>query len=446
MAGTPSTDDSQFRHAVVSVEQTLEKLKRCSVEEKERLKHDLHAMQSMLEKLTDGRVEIVVFGEISTGKSALINALVGKAVAAVDVRGGWTKEIWHVSWDGCGYCVPGLGRSQVVLVDTPGLNEVGGQDRGEMARQAAQRADLILFVTDSDLTDTEHSAILALASSNKPIIVVLNKIDLYSPEQRQRLIEVLRDDRLQGVINAVDIVTTSADPRQVEYVIESADGTTRHEWRKPEPDIGSLKTRILEVLDRDGLALVTLNAAMFAADTSDRVATLRVQLRDRRASQVILSYASFKAVTVALSPAVVDVVAGSALDATMVVTLAHIYGLEMSWAHASKLVTSILRAAGWVLVGEMTTHWLMSSFKALTANFGVVLTALPQGAAAGYGSYIVGQAAKYYFEHGSSWGSEGPKSVVHRILDQTDKQSVLEKLKDEIRAKMKLNPHAQNGS
>ena len=41
-------------------------------------------------------------GEISTGKSALINALVGRDVAAVDVQGGWTKEIWKVNWEGSG--------------------------------------------------------------------------------------------------------------------------------------------------------------------------------------------------------------------------------------------------------------------------------------------------------------------------------------------------------
>ena len=58
-----------------------------------------------------------------------------------------------------------------------------------------------------------------------------------------------------------------------------------------------------------------------------------------------------------------------------------------------------------------------------------MLTAVPQGAAAGYGSYIVGQAAKYYFEHGASWGGEAPKTVVQRILEETDKQSVLEQLK-----------------
>jgi GTP-binding protein EngB required for normal cell division len=43
-------------------------------------------------KLETGRVEIVLFGEIDVGKSALINALVGQAVAEVDVRGGWRRS------------------------------------------------------------------------------------------------------------------------------------------------------------------------------------------------------------------------------------------------------------------------------------------------------------------------------------------------------------------
>ena len=85
------------------------------------------------------------------------------------------------------------------------------------------------------------------------------------------------------------------------------------------------------------------------------------------------------------------------------------------------------------------------TFKWLTLGYGTIVTAVPQGAAAGYGSYIVGQAAKYYFEHGSSWGSEGPKQVVRRILDETDKQSVLERLKDEIRKKLMSNRHAAGG-
>ena len=72
----------------------------------------------------------------------------------------------------------------------------------------------------------------------------------------------------------------------------------------------------------------------------------------------------------------------------------------------------------------------------------MVLTALPQGAAAGYGSYIVGQAARYYFEHGASWGQQGPKRVVSRILEITDKQSVLQRIKEEIKKKLSVNRYA----
>jgi uncharacterized protein (DUF697 family) len=183
---------------------------------------------------------------------------------------------------------------------------------------------------------------------------------------------------------------------------------------------------------------------MYAADKSDRIASIRVKLRARRADQTIWSYASLKALAVALNPIpVADLLGGSVVDASMVVTLAHIYGLEMSLTHAKKLVSAILQAAGWVMLGELATHGASWLFKTVTLGYGAALTALPQAAAAGYGSYIVGQSAKYYFEHGASWGGAGPKAVVQQILAETDKTSVLNHLKDEIRKKLLRNVHAE---
>ena len=436
--------DPRFDEALAAVERAVDKMNRSSDEEKSRLRRDLDDLRSMQSKLLGGRVEIIVFGEISTGKSALVNSLVGREVTQVNVRGGWTKETTGVEWDASGYAVPGLSKSQVVLIDTPGINEVGGDARAEIAREAAKRADLILFVTDSDLNDTEHDAIMALADVHKPIIIILNKIDLYTPDQRTQLLDILLE-RLKDVVPSENIVLAAADPREVEYVIESADGSTRNEWRKPEADNYQVKARILEVLEQDGLALLALNAAMYAADKNDRIAKLRIELRDRKANQAIWSFAGFKALAVALNPVPgFDVVGGTAVDVTMVGTLAHIYGLEMSWMHARQLVSGILKAAGWMLAVEAATSYGSSIFKALTVGYGTMLTAVPQGAAAGYGSYIVGQAAKYYFEHGASWGSEAPKVVVQRILEQTDKQSVLESLKKEIRLKMERNVHTES--
>ncbi|HEX3727554.1 MAG TPA: GTP-binding protein [Pirellulales bacterium] len=436
--------DRDYADALASVRHAIDQFSQCSEAERAALVQELSDLEAISKKLVEGRVEIVLFGEIDTGKSALINALVGSSVAEVDVRGGWTREVWSASWTASGYHVPGFANSQVVLVDTPGINEVDGAQRSLMARQAAARADLILFVTDSDLNQTEYSALVELATGHKPIILVFNKIDNYTAAQRGELRGALADGRLRGIVESGDVVETAADPLPRQYIIEAADGSTRSEDRQPQPDVGALKARILEVLERDGKALLALNAAMYAADKSDRIAALKVRMRDERATTIIWSYAAMKSIAVALTPLpAADVLGGSAVDATMVVTLAHVYGIALTWANARALIESILKAAGWVMLGEMATHVAASLFKGLTLGSGTVLTALPQGAAAGYGSFIVGQAAKYYFEHGASWGGEAPKSVVRRILDATDKKSVLERLKSEINAKLHLNPHAK---
>jgi small GTP-binding protein len=435
--------DSSYDEALSAVRQSIDQFRGCSAEERASLQRDLDQLHAMAEKLAAGRVEIVVFGEISTGKSALINALVGEAVASVSVRGGWTKDVWHVGWEGAGYCVPGMERSQVVLIDTPGLNEVDGARRATMAHEAAERSDLVLFVTDSDLHEVEYSAIVELAASHKPILLVLNKADLYPPAELAELMSVFRGPRLAGIIDPENVVTAKADPRQVEYFIESADGRTRSEWRKPRPDVESLRERILEVLAAEGKALIALNAAMYAADKSDRMAALRIRMRNEKATAAIWSFAVMKALGVASNPlAVADVVGGTAIDVLMVVTLGQIYGIEITTANARELITAILKAAGWVMLSEAAVSYVSSFFKAVTGGWGTVLTAIPQGAAAGYGSYIVGQAARYYFEHGASWGQQGPKRVVSRILENTDKQSVLERLKAEIKKKLSLNRHA----
>ena len=424
---------------------TLEKARGCTDAEREELQRDVGQLQEMEHKLSSGQVEIAVFGEISTGKSALINALLGEAVAAVDVQGGWTKEVWKVGWEGCGYSVPGLDDSHVVLVDTPGLNEVGGIDRTLMAEEAAQRADLIIFVTDSDLNEVEYSALVALAGINKPILVALNKKDLYSEEQRRRLLEVLRTDRLPQVIEPENIILTAADPREMEYVIEAADGSTRTEQRKPPPDVDELKARILEVLEREGLALLALNAAMYAADKSDRVAAVRVRLRNEAANQIIWKYALLKALAVAGNPVpVADTVGGAGADAAMVYHLGKIYGLQTwSWRHAVSLAKSIGVSVLGVTTGELLTHLFVWTAKGASFGWLTPYTAIPQGLVAGWGSYVVGQAAKVYFEQGASWGGGSPKPVIKKILANTDKQSVLARLKEEITSKLHSNPHSE---
>lgn len=444
MTNQPNAD---VQDALAGVERSIAQIENCSLEEREALIAELRELHDLADKLRHERVEIAVFGEISTGKSALINALAGEEVAGVSVRGGWTREVWRLGWD-----APSAGESlkesQLVLVDTPGLNEVEGQERADLARDAAERADLVLLVCDGDLNETEYSALETLAALHKPVLLVVNKTDLYSPQELEDLRASLTGPRVTKLVGGEEnVVFATADPREVEYLITGPDGRERSEYRDPAPDIEAVRNRILDLLVDAGKELVALNAAMYAADRSDRVAALRVRMRSNRADGVVWSYAAAKALAVALNPwPAADVAGGVAVDATMVATLAGVYGIDITTNNARELVTAIVKAAGWLLVGEVVVSGLSSLVKGLSFGTSTAITAIPQGAAAGYGSWLVGQAARSYFEHGASWGDGGPKRVVSRILENTDKGSVMDRLKDEIRKKLPGNRHAGKSS
>lgn len=442
-SSSSSVQDPKYQESIKAVEKTLAELRGCPDAEREQLQKDISQLNEMYEKVTSGRVEIVIFGEISTGKSALINALVGRKVVEVDVQGGWTQEVHGAAWVGADYHLPGLESSELVIVDTPGINEVDGADRAALAEVTARRADLILFVTDSDLNDIEYAALVELAAVQKPIICVFNKVDLYLPKDRDHLVNVLKQ-RLDGLVPSNHFVMTAADPREIEIVTEDADGTTSSQWKKPEPDVVQLKSLILETLENEGLGLIALNAAMYAADKSDRISAMRVEMRNRQADQVIWTMAATKAVVVAANPLpFVDMLGGLAVDALMIVTLSKVYGLSFSMAQARGLARSISAAGGIYALGELA-NWGASMFKLATGTLGTALTLIPQGAAVGFASYIIGKSAKRYFEQGGSWGSGSAKSVVKEILADTDKDSVVAHLKTEIRQKLNFNRHASN--
>jgi small GTP-binding protein len=191
-------------------------------------------------RLDDGRIRVVVLGEIKHGKSSLINALLGAALLPVGVtpttgavvairvdpdaddgpgRTGTFLVTAHgdrVELERERFEVLARGKDQdeggrtpellvdreqlpatLELIDTPGFNDID-RFRAAVARSELPRADVLVLVLDATqvLSRSElgliHDAIAAvggLDDSGARCVLVINRIDLVPEEERPKIVE-----------------------------------------------------------------------------------------------------------------------------------------------------------------------------------------------------------------------------------------------------------------
>lgn len=395
------------------------------------LKDDFHQVQAMLDKLEHGHLHIAVFGRVSVGKSALLNALLGEQRFAVSALHGETRHSDMAVWRE-------VEVSGVFLIDTPGINEISGEERERMAEDVASRADLVLFVVDGDLTQTELQAMQKLAQLNRPLIVVLNKADRYTADELQLLLSSLRE-KLTGLVASDYIVAAAARPAERIYLQMDEQGQEQEIRRTPQADVLALTDTLWMLIEKEGMTLSALNASLFAGQLSDEVAERVVAIRQEVAERVIRGYCLGKGVAVAVNPIpVADLVAALALDASMVVHLARIYGMSVTRGEAGQLIKTIGSQMALLMATVWSVNLAASALKASSAGLSTLVTAAAQGGMGYYTTYVVGLAAQRYFSQGRSWGSDGPKTIVQQILDSVDKDSILQQASDDIRQRMKL--------
>lgn len=119
---------------------------------------------------------VSVIGRTNSGKSSLINALLGEELCFISRKENATRRKMNV--------IIMHGDNQVILVDTPGLHESNktfNQLLIEAAKKSINECDLILFVMSVKDDFSEYEKFLSL-NPKVEHIVVLNKIDLVKDE------------------------------------------------------------------------------------------------------------------------------------------------------------------------------------------------------------------------------------------------------------------------
>ena len=403
------------------------------------VKPELEVLTSTLNKLDYNVIRIAAFGLVSRGKSTVLNALLGQKILQTGPLHGVTQYPRSIRWNPSS-------KVQVELIDTPGLDEIEGEDRAEIARLVVRQADLILFVVSGDIVRTEYQPLCELRQAQKPLILVFNKIDLYPDIDKEAIYKNLRSlgaaNPQAKPLQPDEIVMVAAEPTPIEVRVEWPDGNVTYEWETPPPQIDELKQTILKILNREGRSLLALNALIQARDAESSIAQKTIDLRQQQAENLIWQFTKYKALAVGLNPiAFLDILGGTVADLALIRSLSRLYGLPITGYEAGKILKTILLSSGGLLLGQLGSSLLLGLGKStaaiasgenptnVTAYAG---TAIAQASIAGYGAYTVGKAAQIYLEKGCTWGQLGASTVIQEILSEVEPNTIMYRLRQEL--------------
>jgi small GTP-binding protein len=207
-----------------------------------RVDHDL------VKKLEADRFHLVVVGEFNHGKTTFVNALLGAPILPVGVTP-TTACIHHLAWasepranvalasggseplafedvkrftaggDGgtdrvayleIGY--PSELLKDVVLVDTPGVNDLSLQ-RADITYGYIPRSDAVLFLLDAGQILKESERVFLqeklIAKARDKIVFVVNKVDIWSPDEREEALKYARE-HLASIVRSPVVFPVSA--------------------------------------------------------------------------------------------------------------------------------------------------------------------------------------------------------------------------------------------
>ncbi|MFS8856701.1 GTP-binding protein [Synechococcus sp. H55.7] len=364
----------------------------------------------LAQQLAQPQLQVVVFGTGSAGKTSLVNALLGRRVGAVGATLGTTQTVAVYDWD-----LPGIPHP-VQIVDCPGILEIGpaGAMREEEAQAQAQAAELLLVVVDGDLRQSEVDPLRRLIALGKRALLVLNKIDRYTSEERQLLLQRLRE-RVYPLIQPEDVLLAAADPAPVRLGSQT--------WQ-PEPEVAAVRDRVQAVLYAEGGSLALDNALLQSQQLGEEAKRIiQAQLR-RQAEEVIDRFQWIVTGVVFVNPIpALDLLAIAAINAQMVVELGSLYGCQMNLQQGRELALSLAKTlAGLGLVEgaiQLTTGLLATVAEVSVVGF--LATAPIQAASAGYLTRIAGKSFIEYFQRNQSWGEGGMQAVVRAQVESTQK-------------------------
>jgi GTP-binding protein EngB required for normal cell division/uncharacterized protein (DUF697 family) len=300
----------------------------------------------------NGQVFIAIFGEISTGKSSLVKALLPRADLESDPRGGTTQQVTHYRWQA------GSGDT-VIIADLPGIN----LDSHPEVLEEARRAHLVVFLCDSDITRSQMEQLEGLLAIQKPLIVALNKVDQYTVSEARSIAASIS----QRTAIAPDDVVFIQTGGHEEVIRLLSDGDEETITRDRAQDIEPLRMALQRKLDGNAELMEQLRDTAVLMLAAEKLEQARDAHCEQQAAELVQRY-SKRAVIGAMAAVApgTDLIIQGLLATRLIQALCKIYGVSVKDVE----IESFLRLAGGK-VKKLTAITLAITGNALKAFPGI---------------------------------------------------------------------------
>jgi uncharacterized protein len=275
-------------------------------------------------------------------------------------------------------------------IKTPALFASGADSEAAdlTARQLTSNADLVLFLTNGDLTATEYRYISELHQANHRVVLLLNQVDRYLPDERNLILQKLQST-VKGTLAAADVVSTSTAPAPIKVRKIQADGSSLETLDALPIDISSLNQQLTNILATDSEKLLWATTYRQVAGIQTTAKTTLNNVRLDRAlplieqNQWIVAAAAFANPLPAL-----DLLATAAVNAQMVIDLGAIYQQKFSFEQAQAAAGAMGNVMLKLGLVELCTQTVAGLLKTNAITF--VAGGLVQGLSAAYLTRIAG--------------------------------------------------------
>lgn len=270
-------------------------------------------------------------------------------------------------------------------------------------------ADLILFVTAGDLTDSEYQAIAQWVAQKHRLLLVLNQHDRYLPHERDQLVQHLQA-RLAGLMSPSDLVTVAIAPAPIKVRLMLPDGTVEESLEQGAPEGEALTTRLTALLTQEKQSLILATAMRQSLALQRQVQQHLNALRRDRAMPMIEEYQWIAAAAAFANPVPsLDLLATAAINAQLVVDIGKLYHLNFSVEQAKTVAGTLAEMMVKLGLVELASQALGPLLKGhlLTFAAGGVI----QGLSAAYLTRIAGLSLVEFFEQHALVDASAPSAA-----------------------------------